>query len=123
MLTVEDASFEELTHGIASETLQSYSRLKEFSKEEILYNSILLINAEYLSGKNSMVDYAGNVMFELNGLTWSGHHFLDTVRDPKVWRETKKVAGKFASVSLTFTERIAASIITGLIKKETGLPL
>lgn len=123
LLTIEDADFNELKRGIPSESLRERARLKDFSDDEILYNSMLLIDAGYLSGRNSKIDMAGNIMFELNGLTWSGHQFLDTVRDPKVWRETKKVANKFASVSLSFTERIASSVITGLIKKETGLPL
>lgn len=123
LLTVEDASFSELKYGIGNEDLPNKERLKEFSKDEIEYNAMLLIQAGYLSGINSSIDLAGNIMFDLNGLTWQGHQFLDTIRDPKVWSDTKKVASKFASISLSLTEKIASNVILGLIRKETGLPL
>lgn len=36
----------------------------------------------------------------VTGLTYSGHVFLDTIRDPKAWTLAKKVARKAGSMSV-----------------------
>lgn len=123
LLTVEDADLQELRAGLPLINLQESKRLRSFSQDEVEYNSMLLIQNEYISARELKIDYAGNNMALLNGLTWQGHQFLDTVRDKTVWKETKNILSKFSSVSLSMTENIASNVILGLIRKETNLPL
>ena len=55
-------------------------------------------------------------------MSWAGHEFLDKVRDPEIWRQTKAGAAKVGSWSVKFLGELA----TGFIKAkamELGLPL
>jgi hypothetical protein len=54
---------------------------------------VLLIDGEVLDGER---EQSGG--FVARKLTWAGHDFLDSVRDPKIWSATKdkvKKAGGF----------------------------
>lgn len=57
----------------------------------------------------------------LEGLTWEGHEFLDTVRSPEVWRRTKEAAGKVGGVSITILAEIARATAKAMIKEHLGL--
>ncbi len=46
-------------------------------------------------------------------LTWNGHEFADSVRDPKVWAKTKQVAAAGGG----FTIDLLKDLAKGLIKK------
>jgi hypothetical protein len=55
-------------------------------------------------------------------LTWKGHEFLDQVRDPEIWRQTKAAAGRVGSWSVT----VLASLAAGFIKAKAatlGFPI
>lgn len=43
-------------------------------------------------------------------LTWKGHEFLDSVRDPEVWRLTKEGTAKVGGASVEFMWGIAKTI-------------
>ncbi|MBG1233984.1 DUF2513 domain-containing protein [Aestuariivirga litoralis] len=51
-------------------------------------------------------------------MTWNGHEFLDTIRDPAIWRNTKDRAKSVASVGIGFIWEIAKAEM----KKQLGLP-
>ena len=44
-------------------------------------------------------------------LTYEGHEFLDTVRDPQIWRETKDMAGKVGAVSVQMLWEIGKAVL------------
>lgn len=55
-------------------------------------------------------------------LTWDGHEYLERMRDPAVWRETKKAMGKAGVWSLETMGAVAKAII--MIRLESlGLEL
>ncbi len=83
----------------------------KFSKEEIEYTIIRLEEAGFII---ATIDWVNARPFNVyvGSLTWQGHEFLDNVRDTKVWRETRKVASKVGSVSLSMLATIASSVIT-----------
>lgn len=93
--------------------------LNDYSPDEIIYTLKKLDEAKYI---NITFRYASDrlVFISCYGLTWDGHKFLDTIRDTKVWRETKSIAGKFASVPLNMMSDIAAKVLTSLIEKQMG---
>lgn len=95
------------------EILQS-DRLSEFNEDEIKYVLIKLADAEYITGQPQ---YGSNelVYFDCQGLTWNGHQFLDTIRDPKVWKKTKEIASKLTSVSITMLSSIGSQVLTKLL--------
>jgi len=59
----------------------------------------------------------------LGDLTWSGHEFLDSVRDPKIWKETKETAAKVGSFSIDILTEIAKGLIKTKIAKHTGVEI
>ena len=54
----------------------------------------LLLDGGMLTGK---ADMDGIVT---SGLSWAGCEFLDSIREPAIWRKTKSAAQKAGSVSL-----------------------
>ena len=95
------------------EILQS-ERLYDFDEDEIKYVLIKLADAEYIEGTPQ---YGSNelIYFDCNGLTWSGHQFLDTIRDPEVWKKTKRIASKLTSVSITMLSSIGSQVLAKLL--------
>jgi hypothetical protein len=72
----------------------------------------LLTDAGFIKGQA-----AGNAVI-VEGLSWEGCEFLDTVRSPEVWKRTQGVAAKLGTVSLA----VFAEIAKGEVKKMLGLP-
>ena len=58
------------------------------SVHEIDYHLDLLMEAGFITGPRSQP--MEGIMFR--HLSWQGHDFLDSVRDPKIWAKTKKGA-------------------------------
>lgn len=88
--------------------------------------------AEKLKGHIKLLEQAGLIEIgfrsvsgnvQINGLTWAGHDFLDTVRDPETWKKTKD--GALAAGGWTFD--LLKDLAKGLAKKKleelTGVKL
>jgi uncharacterized protein DUF2513 len=56
-------------------------------------------------------------------LTWQGHQFLETVRDPELWRKTKAGARGIGSVGVDVLKDIAKGIIKKKIKQLSDVDL
>jgi hypothetical protein len=76
---------------------------------EVAYHIQILDEAGFLEAEDlgSHDGYA----WRAKRLTYKGHEFLDTVRDPVVWRKTKELAAKAGSASLPFLWSAAKEII------------
>ena len=95
---------------------------------------LMMMNPELLGGINKpaeMVEYilllkSGGLLEECQGhsyrLTWKGHEFIDSVRDPEIWRKTKEGATKVGSWSLKLIGEMASGFIR-LKATELGLPI
>ena len=115
MLTIEsDIPY---NHYFDNDDLFNHKNLKGFTKEEILYTLFKLKEADYIDCH--IEETFSDEIYEvtLKALTWSGHQFLDNIRDPEVWKKTKSVTAKFASASLTLISNIAAEVIVRMIDK------
>lgn len=81
----------------------------------------LLLEAGYLS--TARVQYVAGKRMDLGlALSWAGHEFLETVRDPAIWSATKTNAKAVGSWSLSLIGELAK----GLIKQKAadlGFPL
>lgn len=75
--------------------------LDNFSKEQQLYHSVLLIEAGYVHGV-VIPDQDGNpASTRVNRLTWSGHEFLELSRDDTIWNHAKTVVAESAKGAAT----------------------
>lgn len=57
------------------------------------------------------------------GMSWAGHDFIETVRDPAVWRKTKDVSAKAGGFTVDLLKDIAVGFIRTQVVKHTGVEL
>ena len=86
---------------------------------EVFYNMRLLANAGFLD----LTDGQPALGFGIKGLTWQGHDFLDSVRDPEIWRRTKEGAQKAGGFTVELLGDLATGLIKTQIEKYTGVKL
>jgi hypothetical protein len=55
-------------------------------------------------------------------LSWAGHEFLDSVRDPEVWKKTKEGASKIGSWSMKLLGDLAIGVARAKAH-QLGLPI
>ncbi len=93
--------------------------LEDFPNEDpykISYHFNLLMDAGLIQGdKSNTNEIVKNHVAKT--LTWSGHEFLDAIKNDTVWEKTKS---KFKSVSSAMTfdlvKSVAINILTGYIE-------
>jgi Hypothetical protein (DUF2513) len=92
--------------------------LSEYTEEQQVYHSALLIEAK-------LVD--GSILPDQNGyprgtavlrLTWDGHEFLDAARNPSTWNRIRKMAFD-SGVSLTLP--VLKALLTRYMKEKIGI--
>lgn len=91
----------------------------EATAEELEYHLNLMRQADLI---NVDAVSLGGAYF-LQGLTWAGHDFLDTIRDPEVWKRTKDGASKVGGWSFGLLKDLATAYIKGEAKGRLGLDL
>ena len=97
-------------------TPAKFNRAKKYDIDTIAYHCNLLkeegfLNYDPIYGNNELQ------MVFINGLTYAGHQFLDSIRSPKVWRETKTRAEKLGVFTINIISDIASSVISDMIKR------
>jgi DNA-binding transcriptional ArsR family regulator len=70
-------------------------------------------------GSPSPID--GTLLF--SRLTWAGHDYLDAIRDPEIWRKTKKEADALGGFTLELVKDLATGFIKTKIEEHTGVKL
>lgn len=55
-------------------------------------------------------------------LTWEGHEFVDTLRDPTVWDKSKGIASKAGGAGFKVLIEIGKAVVKGELQK-LGLPV
>lgn len=105
-----------LNEHLEHDNILSLPEVKVYDDNIVIYTAQKLNEAGYING-NFDFYYDDNVHIVISSLTYNGHTFLDTIRDDVVWRETKKNASKFSSVSLPILLDIGASYL----KSKLGL--
>lgn len=56
-------------------------------------------------------------------VTWAGHDFLDSVRDPAIWKKVKAGATSAGGFSIELMKGFAKALIKEQFQKLTGMPL
>jgi len=95
--------------------------LPDHSQEEVSYNVELLAEAGFIDA----VDHSSFDGHEWHArrLTWTGHDFLDTIRDPEIWRQTKAGAKKAGSWTVELLFAVAKAIGKQKLKETFGIDL
>lgn len=57
------------------------------------------------------------------GLTWAGHDFIDSVRDPEIWRTTKQGVEKVKGFSFDLLTAFAKGLIKKKIADMSGVEI
>ncbi|MBC2023298.1 DUF2513 domain-containing protein [Listeria booriae] len=99
--------------------IKDFNTCKKYSLDDVTYSISKLKDAGYLiaSLQNGL---DGLYNLTVDGITWEGHKFLDTIRDNKIWRDTKSVASKLSSVPISMLSTISTTLLTQFIKQQTG---
>lgn len=99
----------------------SFKKLKEAlpkeSSDDIEYSIIKMQEAGFITAR--IVNYDdGCVIMSINDITYHGHQFLETIRDNKVWSQTKTICGKIGSFAIDVIAKVASEVISNLIKQQ-----
>ncbi|MHB1871977.1 MAG: DUF2513 domain-containing protein [Steroidobacteraceae bacterium] len=86
---------------------------------KVYYNMGLIADAGFLA----LTPSQPAIGFGLTGLTWRGHEFLDTIRDPEIWRKTKDAASKAGGFTVSLLADLAKGLVKTQIEKHTGVKL
>jgi len=90
--------------------------LSEYSVDEQCYNAALLIDAGFAIGDVEIAPDGRIACVSINRLTWAGHDFLDSMRDPSIWQKAKEKIIR-PGVSWTF------SLLLDYLKSEAKLQM
>jgi hypothetical protein len=88
-----------------------------YSADQIEYHLSLLGERELIERSRPMV----GIIFRR--ITWEGHDFLDAIRDPEIWRKTKKGAEEVGSFTFDLLKELAVGLIKTKIEQHTGVEL
>lgn len=99
----------------------NYLSLKNYSKLDLVYTADKLLEANFINCiKSSYVDESGPIIIA-KSITYSGHQFLDNIRDNKVFEKTKSILSSLESVSIKVFSETASKVITNMINQQLGL--
>lgn len=90
-----------------------------YSSDEIGYHLDLINEAGFLETYGSM--NSGDILFDR--LTWSGHDFVDSVRNPDVWAKTKKGAEAAGGFTVDLLKDLAKGFVKKQLEDLTGVKL
>jgi Hypothetical protein (DUF2513) len=90
-----------------------------YNSDQIEYHLTQLRNAGFIDegGVNPMIGIG------FRSLTWDGHDFLDSVRDPETWAKTKKGAVAAGGFTVDLLKDLAKGLIKKQIEEYTGVKL
>jgi len=61
------------------------------------------------AGFAEFIELAGGY-WQVERLTWKGHEFIDSIRDPEIWRQAKAGAAKVGSFTLKTIADVAVAV-------------
>ena len=93
--------------------------LKDYSTEELLYTADKLYEAGYINCSKKIYDNTDLIIL-ISSITYTGHQFLDNIRDEKVFAKTKSILSGLKSVSIEIISETASKVITNIINQQLG---
>lgn len=102
-------------------TIDCYSDesfIEKYSIDDLRYTVLKLYEANYLNVKIEKFMDTPVPCIDIQSITFSGHEFLDTIRDNRVWTKTKDILSVFKSVSIELISETASKVIISLINQQ-----
>ncbi|MCI4680617.1 DUF2513 domain-containing protein [Rhodoblastus acidophilus] len=93
-----------------------------FTGDEVGHHLRMLVSG-------NLVETAGSQSFGPDGslvfrqISWAGHDFLDSVRDPEIWAKTKKGAAAAGGFTVDLLKDLAKGLVKKQIEEFTGVKL
>lgn len=115
---VEKETFDIITIGSSEPEIA----VEGFEVDQIDYHMSLLYEAGLITSGTD-TDSMGDGTWIFRRLTWAGHDFLDTVRDPEVWKRTKSGASKLGGLAFGAFKDMATAYAKHVAKERLGLDL
>lgn len=115
---VEKETFDIITIGSSEPEIA----VEGFEVDQIDYHMSLLYEAGLITSGTD-TDSMGDGAWIFRRLTWAGHDFLDTVRDPEVWKRTKSGASKLGGLAFGAFKDMATAYAKHVVKERLGLDL
>ena len=111
LLTVEKSKTidEELNiNPVTVETI--FEQLPKYEDSEILYTIEKLKEAGYI---NAALHFAAGHFIDgaVSSITYSGHEYLDNIREPEVWRKVKAMLKNAGATTLPLISQAAKMLI------------
>lgn len=111
LLTVEKSKTidEELNiNPVTVETI--FEQLPKYEDNEILYTIEKLKEAGYI---NAALHFAAGHFIDgtVSSITYSGHEYLDNIREPEVWRKVKTMLKNAGAITLPLISQAAKMLI------------
>ncbi len=91
-----------------------------YTEGEVDYNLDLLIQEGLVNGDGKWT-FGNKYYVSINGLTWSGHDFLNSVREDAVWEAATQKAQNGGHKLANLTIDVAKGIATSIIREQLGL--
>lgn len=88
-----------------------FENLPKYENSDILYSASKLNEAGYISAQ-LIFSGGGFVNGYVSDITYSGHEFLEKVRDNKLWSNVKKVLSKLGTTGLSLIGETAGVMIS-----------
>jgi Hypothetical protein (DUF2513) len=101
-------------------------KLEGFQREAVAHHLTLLESAGYINiikrTKFSKVVDASYLQTVGYQLTWDGHEFIETIRDPEIWRKTKDGATAVGGWTVSLLAELGKGYLNAKAI-ELGLPI
>lgn len=78
------------------------------SRDEVVEHLFMLAEAGFIEARDASHMQARDIV--VLRMTWQGHEFLESVRDPRIWARTKEGANRIGSLSLEVLVDLAKGI-------------
>lgn len=121
LLSLEAQGINMLNQGLQGSDIVKQLSNENFSADDITYTLWQLADGKFI--KANCEKYVMGVSILVFDITWQGHELLDSIRDDKVWDQTKKATSSLKSVSIGVLKNVATAVLSGMIKQATGLPI
>ncbi len=121
MLKIEggDRIFNVLSHEVAAAIGVPTEEARTHEEaEKLRYHLDLLVKGGFIE----VTDYIGGVT-EVEAITWEGHDFLDSIRDPVVWAKTKDGIKSAGGFTFDLLKALAKGFIKKQVEERTGIAL
>lgn len=93
-------------------------KIDGYSGEQVAYHIQLLKSGGFIRELGSKPSRYG---LNYSGLSWEGHEFLDSVRDDKVWRDTRNAVNAIGGFTFRLVTDVAREVLTAKLKGAIGL--